>query len=167
MILGFYEDCQKIIVSAKHELILTRSRNDNNAVLQEAIVEKFKVSIEKVEWLLPYIKLTDARKFKLLKYIEKDPSIPITFRTWELYEYPLLPITPKHIWSVKTSTQLEKPRFIVLGFQRNRKNNTALTSNNFDHCNIIDVKLFLNAQCNPVATFISVHGVLKNVSSAV
>ncbi|XP_051158485.1 uncharacterized protein LOC127279888 [Leptopilina boulardi] len=149
MIFGFAEDYQKVIINAKHELILTRSRTDLNAVIQTAPLEEFKIVIEKVEWLLPYIKLSDARKFKLLKYIEKDPSIPISFRTWELYEYPLLPVTPKHIWSVKTSTQLEKPRFIVLGFQRSRKNNTTLNSSYFDHSNISDVKLFLKSQCYP------------------
>ncbi|XP_051176007.1 uncharacterized protein LOC127291127 [Leptopilina boulardi] len=149
MIFGFAEDYQKIIINAKHELILIKSRTDSNAVLQEAPFEEFKIVIEKLEWLLPYIKLSDARKFKLLKYIERDPSIAISFRTWELYEYPLLPVTPKHIWSVKTSSQLEKPRFIVLGFQRNRKSNTALNSSYFDHCKLSDVKLFLNSQCYP------------------
>ncbi|XP_043474353.1 uncharacterized protein LOC122506305 [Leptopilina heterotoma] len=126
MLFGFAEDYQKVIVNAKHELILTRARNDNNAVVQTAPLEEFKIVIEKIEWLLPYIKLT-----------------------WELYEYTLLPATPKHIWSVKTSTQLEKPRFVILGFQRNRKNNTALNSSHFDHCTISDVKLYLNAQCYP------------------
>ncbi|XP_051155188.1 uncharacterized protein LOC127277840 [Leptopilina boulardi] len=149
MIFGFSEDYQKVIVNAKHELIFTRSRTDLNAVLQIVPLEEFRIVIEKVEWLLPYIKLSDARKFKLLKYIEKDPSIPISFRTWELYEYPLLPLTQKHIWNVKTSTQLEKPRFIVLGFQTGRKNNTTRNSSHFDHCNISEVKLFLNSQSYP------------------
>ena len=40
MILGFAEDYRKIVVNAKHELILMRSRNDLNAVLQESIAER-------------------------------------------------------------------------------------------------------------------------------
>ncbi|XP_043479946.1 uncharacterized protein LOC122509772 [Leptopilina heterotoma] len=91
MIFGFAEDYKKLFVNAKHELIFTRSRIDSNVVRQTAPIEEYKIVIEKVEWLLPYLKLSDARKFKLLKYIEKDPSISISFRTWELYEYPLLP----------------------------------------------------------------------------
>ena len=35
-IFGFAEDYQKIIVHTRHELILTRSRNDVNAVIQTA-----------------------------------------------------------------------------------------------------------------------------------
>ena len=44
----------------------------------------------------------------MMKYIEKDPLIPISFPNWELYEYPLLLIASNHVWTVKTSTQLEK-----------------------------------------------------------
>ncbi|XP_043474824.1 uncharacterized protein LOC122506602 [Leptopilina heterotoma] len=148
VIFGFAEDYQKIIVNARHELILTRSRNDVNAILQTA-EELVKISIDKIEWLLPNVRLSDARKFKLLKYIEKDPLIPISFRTWELYEYPLLPTTANHVWTVKTSTQLEKPRFVILGFQTNRKNVTTRNASHFDHCRITNVKLFLNNQCYP------------------
>lgn len=75
MIFGFAEDYQKVIINAKHEFILIRSRTHANAVLQEAPLQEYKVVIKKIEWLLPYIKLLDARKFKLLKYIEKERSI--------------------------------------------------------------------------------------------
>lgn len=148
ILFGFAEDYQKIIVNARHELILTRARSDVNAILQTAN-EEIKISIEKIEWLLPNVRLSDARKFKMLKYIEKDPLIPISFRTWELYEYPLLPQTANHVWTVKTSTQLEKPRFIVLGFQTNRKGVATRNASHFDHCNITNIKLFLNNQGYP------------------
>lgn len=154
MIFGFAEDYHKIIVNAKHEIILKRSQSNANAVSQTVpaaadVVEAFKIEINKIEWLLPSVRLSDTRKFQLLKYIEKDPSIPISFRTWELYEYPLLPTTSNHVWTVKTSTQLEKPRFVILGFQTNRKNNTRRSSSLFDHCNLTNVKLILNDQCYP------------------
>ena len=51
--------------------------------------------------------------------------------------------------AVKTSSQLEKPRFIILGFQTARNNRRAANDSHFDHCNIRNVKLFLNAQSFP------------------
>ena len=155
MILGFAEDYRRIIVNAKHELILTRANTDTNAIVQEppaagaAAAEQFKVSLLKIEWMIPYIKPADQKKIQLLNLITKDTPIPISFRTWELYEYPLLPATSKHIWTVKTSTQLEKPRYIVVGFQTARKNSVNKNANHFDHCNIRDIKLFLNSQSYP------------------
>ncbi|XP_057335101.1 uncharacterized protein LOC130673903 [Microplitis mediator] len=93
--------------------------------------------------------MADKQKIEALNYITSDPAISISFRAWELYEYPLLPNTSKHIWAVKTSTQLEKPRFVILGFQTARKNDATKNSSGFDHCNIRDIKLFLNSQSYP------------------
>ncbi|XP_044010161.1 uncharacterized protein LOC122853804 [Aphidius gifuensis] len=154
LLLGFAEDYKKIIINAKHELILIRANSDVNACLQEQPAEgksgeKIQIKLQKVEWIVPYIKVSDKQKIQLLNYIAKDPSIAISFRTWELYEYLLLPATTKQNWSVKTSTQLEKPRYIILGFQTGRKNSVTNNSSVFDHCNLRDVKLFLNSQSYP------------------
>lgn len=73
----------------------------------------------------------------------------MSFRAWEMYEYPMLPQTTRHVWVVKTSTQLEKPRHVILGFQTARRNKAEKNASEFDHCNIRDVKLFLNSQCYP------------------
>lgn len=55
MLFGIAEDYKKIIVNARHELILTRARNDVNAILQTA-EEQVKVSVNKIEWLLPNVR---------------------------------------------------------------------------------------------------------------
>ncbi|XP_015124167.1 uncharacterized protein LOC107046158 [Diachasma alloeum] len=154
LLLGFAEDYQKIVVNAKHELIITRSKTDICAVLQRAVnqqnpEEKWKINLQKIEWLIPYVKVSDERKVKLLNFIAKDTPITMGFRTWELYEYPLLPATSKHVWVVKTSSQLEKPRYVILGFQTNRKNIQTANASHFDHCSIRDVKLFLNSESYP------------------
>ena len=53
---------------------------------------------------------------------ENNPII-IPFRKWELYELPSLRPSNREIWSTKTLTNLEKPRFVIVAFQVNRKNN--------------------------------------------
>lgn len=58
-IYGCTEDYCKIIVNAKHELILNRSRNDLNAIIQVPALgndpqfKNYKVSLTKIEWLMP------------------------------------------------------------------------------------------------------------------
>ena len=66
-----------------------------------------------------------------------------------MYEYPSLPISTRHVWTVKTSTQLEKPHFIIIGFQTNRKNMARKNASRFDDCNIANLKVFLNSQYYP------------------
>ena len=156
-ILGFAEDYRKIIVNMKHELVLSRSRTDFNAVIQTGEAgtnntikyEEFKIQLLKIEWLMPYVQLSNQFKIRLLNQIGKNRSIPLSFRSWELYEYPSLPKSTKHVWTVKTSNQMEKPRFVILGFQTNRKNQKEKNASLFDHCNLSDVKLFLNSQYYP------------------
>ncbi|XP_051157443.1 uncharacterized protein LOC127286311 [Leptopilina boulardi] len=151
MIFGFAEDYKKIIINAKHELILTRARNDMNAIFQtgQGENEQFKISINKIEWMVPYVLPADNNKVKLLKFIEKDPLISMSFRSWEMYEYPLIPLSSKVMWQIKTSTQLEKPRYVIVGFQTARKDKQKKYACHFDHCNITNVKLFLNSQYYP------------------
>ncbi|XP_014299137.1 uncharacterized protein LOC106693963 [Microplitis demolitor] len=154
LLLGFAEDYHKVVINAKHELILIRSNADLNAYVVAtpaagAHAEAVKIMLQKIEWIVPYVTMADKQKIEALNYITRDPAISISFRAWELYEYPLLPNTSKHIWAVKTSTQLEKPRFVILGFQTARKNDAVKNVSVFDHCNIRDIKLFLNSQSYP------------------
>ncbi|XP_031789139.1 uncharacterized protein LOC116418177 [Nasonia vitripennis] len=156
MIMGFAEDYKKIIVNMKHELILTRSRSDLNAIIQEGTTtsgvtayEDCEVKISKIEWLMPYVIASDKQKIQLLNFIGKDNPISMCFRSWEIFEYPLLPSTNKHVWTVKTSNQLEKPRFVILGLQTKRKAVRTANASRFDHCEISNVKLFLNSQYYP------------------
>ena len=153
MILGFAEDYRKILVNVKYELILTRSRNDINAIIQTAVAdntyEEFKIELTKIEWLMSYVFLSDKRKIPLFNYIGKNRPVVMSYRSWEFYEYPLLPSSRKHVWTVKTSNQLEKPRFIILAFQTNRKSRWQVNASQFDHCHVSNVKLFFNSQCYP------------------
>ncbi|XP_074109286.1 uncharacterized protein LOC141534041 [Cotesia typhae] len=132
------------------EIILTIANTDINACIQtNAAAENVKVALQKIEWIMPYITPSDKEKIQTLNYITGDPAIPISFRTWELYEYSLLPATSRQIWAVKTSTQLEKPRCVILGFQTAKKNDARKNFSQFDHCNIRNIKLFLNSQSYP------------------
>ncbi|XP_044005475.1 uncharacterized protein LOC122850382 [Aphidius gifuensis] len=104
MFLGFAEDYKKIIVNAKHELILIRSRSDMNACIGIGGAEEkdLKFQISKIEWLVPYVKLSDKKKIDMMKFIQRDPPISMSFRAWCLFEWPILPPTNKHVWSIQT-----------------------------------------------------------------
>ena len=77
MILDCAEDYRKIIVNAKHELILTRSRTDLNAIMQnvQENPEEFKILLNKVKWKVPY----------LFSYYGKEPEPLLTKETFKKY----------------------------------------------------------------------------------
>lgn len=98
---------------------------------------------------IPHVYVSDSEKLKLLKIIDRKESIQLNYRSWELHEYPSLPITNRHIWSVKTSQKINTPRFIVIGFQTNRNNRIGVDKSQFDHCGLTDIKVFLNSDSFP------------------
>jgi len=96
MLLGFFEDYNKIVVNAKHELILRRANTDNNAIIQTE-AEEFKISLIKVEWLFPHVRVADHIKIPILNLIKADKTLTLPFCTWTLYEYPMLPTTTRRV----------------------------------------------------------------------
>lgn len=148
-ILGFAEDYNKVIINCKHELILLRSNTNLNAVKLNTGEVMEDVEIHKIIWRVPHVKVSDRERVNLLKLLEKDRALQLAYRNWDLYEYPLLPKTTKHTWSIKTSSQIEKPRYVILGLQTNRKNNSAKDMSQFDHCHLRDVKVYLNSTYYP------------------
>ena len=124
-----------------------RAHTDDGAILSTSnattAAEDVKVKIDKIEWLMPHVQLSNEYKIRMLRQLERQKPIKMAFRSWELYEYPMLPTAMSHVWNVKTSNQLEKPRFAIIGFQTDRKNKKK-NSSTFDLCNLTNVKLYLN-----------------------
>ena len=126
--------------AAMHE-----STEDN----QVTTYDKFKIELTKIEWLMPYVQVSDSRKISLFKFLEKDRPITMSFKSKEFFEYPLLPATPKQIWIIKTSNQLEKPRFILVGLQIQKKSVKNSDASLFDNCDKTNAELFLHSQYYP------------------
>ncbi|KYN08602.1 hypothetical protein ALC62_00412 [Cyphomyrmex costatus] len=144
MLLGFCEDYKRVIVNARHELILIRARNDNNCILGNSATEP-EVELIKVQWRMPHVMLNEITKLSMLRALESGRYLSMSFRSWDLYEYPLLQSTTKHTWAVKTATQLEKPRYVIFALQTGRKNDASV----FDDCKLSNVKLYLNSEFYP------------------
>lgn len=152
---GFAEDYKRIVVNARHELVLVRSASDKNAVKWSATSatdvtpEEITVKLSKLSWRIPYVTLSNSQQIALLKHMKRGASIPVEYRSWELYEYPVLPKTKKHSWTVKTASQIEKPRYVIVGFQTNRRNTLNNNAAHYDHCKLNNLKLHLNSVSYP------------------
>lgn len=154
LLMGFAEDYKRIVVNVKQELILLRASNDKNAIIS-ADAKDYTLTINSLYWRVPHITVSDTLRLKLLRMVEKDSAIQVPFRSWELHEYPTLPQTTRQSWTIKTSSQLEKPRFVILAFQTNRKNEITKNMSHFDSCDLQNVKLYLNSQYYP---YDNIHG---------
>jgi hypothetical protein len=158
---GFCEDYKKILLNCNQQLILNRSSTDFDALnvsgvaVAENITKNKKVTItlNKVLWKIPIIRVNDREKLKLLKILDSKKPISCAYRSWDLCEYPILPQNTCHSWTVKSSSLLEKPRFAIIGFQTDRKNNLLKHSGQFDSCNLKNLKIHLNSEVYPYEDF--------------
>ncbi|XP_070167753.1 uncharacterized protein [Polyergus mexicanus] len=148
MLLGFCEDYRRVVINARHELILIRSRNDNNCLIGNLVLEPV-IDIFKIQWRMPHVVLNEINKLSMLRALESGQYLSMGFRSWDLYEFPLLQRTTKHSWPIKTATQLEKPRYVVFVLQTGRKNVMSEDTSRFDDCKLTNVKLYLNSECYP------------------
>lgn len=148
LLLGFAEDYKKVIVNVRQELILLRSASDDNAIISDDATS-VELTITSLYWRVPHVSLSDEKRLRLLRMVESDKPIHIPFRSWELHEYPILPRSDKQSWAIKTSSKLEKPRYVVLAFQTDRKNQKKKDASQFDVCSLTDVKLYLNSNYYP------------------
>lgn len=146
-IFGFCDDFKKIVLNSKHELVLVRNRTNTN--LYQAATDILQLTVNKIQWKVPHVLLNDTAKLTILRTVSRNDSLIIPFRSWDLYELPGVPQTARHTWSVKTTSQVNKPRYVVIAFQTNRNNVTSADASLFDTCNISNVKLYLNNERYP------------------
>lgn len=153
LLLGFAEDYKRIVINVKQELVLLRSSNDKDCIKASAGTTDanldWKLILDRVVWRVPHVRLNDEHRITLLRKLKSDRDIVMPFRSWEFQEYPILPSTQRHTWSVKTSTHLEKARYVIFGLQTKRRSNLTANAGEFDHCKLTNCKLFLNSQFYP------------------
>lgn len=153
LLLGFAEDYGRIIINVKQELVLLRTSTDDDVIKAAAGTTvdtlDWKIILEKVVWRVPHVHLSDEHRVGLLKQLNSDRDIVLPFRTWEMHEYPIIPSTQRQSWTVKTSSHLEKPRYIIFALQSKKKGVFSANAGYFDHCKLINVKVFLNSQFFP------------------
>jgi len=154
-LLGFLEDYSKILMNVRLELVLIRANRNENMLIPikgVTITETTtlpELTIEKISWKLPYVFLNDREKLKMLGVLEKNIPLEIPFRSWSLHTYPTLPQTTNHSWTIKTSNQLEKPRYVIFALQTGRNSKLNTDASSFDACGLKGLQLHIGSQVYP------------------
>jgi hypothetical protein len=156
-LMGFFEDHTKILINCKQELVLLRDQNDSNAVLATALeggaFESSKIEITKMKWKVPHVEVDDEVKLKLQSHLRLNKPVMLGFRSWFVGEKPMPTTTSRDEWTLQSMTSLERPRHIILAFQTNKRNIVGADANSFDHCNIRNIKAYINGKCFPYTDY--------------
>ena len=152
--LGFCDDYRKILYGMQQRLTLTRTGSDN-AILKgqnaagNAVVGDGKIKLDKISWFMPHVIPSDAYRLQLDKIIEKKEKIPVGYRMLQCDNLPVPPGVGTFTWRLGVKSSPDIPRFIIVGFQTEKHNDQTKKPAIFDHCNVRNIYVTLNAKRYP------------------
>ena len=152
--LGFCEDYKKILYGMQQRLTLTRT-NDNNSILRgqnaanNAAAGNGKIIINKIKWFMPHVIPSDAYRLQLDKIIERKEKIPVGYRMLQCDNSPVPPASTNFTWRLGVKSSPDIPRFIIVGFQSDKNNNQERNPAIFDHLEVRNIYVTLNAKRYP------------------
>lgn len=144
-VFGLCQDYQKVIIYSKLELVLVRSRHDLDCFAEPTKDASAKIKLSRVSWRLPHAEVADLVKLRMSKIVESGRELEIGYRASEYFEAPNLGTDRMFNWQLKTSAGAERPLYVILGLQTNRREKMDKDVTVFDNCSLRDAKLFLNS----------------------
>ncbi|XP_049817993.1 uncharacterized protein LOC126264368 [Aethina tumida] len=144
----------KLAQFGKHTLRLVRARSDLDAIVCKSLKDTAPTSgiikMTNICLKAPIVVPNDMLKIKLLDSIKNDKPILLPFRRWEYHELPQLTTgSTKEIWGVKTCTAVESPRFVIVAFQSDKRENDSVDTTVFDNMHASEVRVVLNCEYYP------------------
>jgi hypothetical protein len=145
-IFGFAE-YKKVIYGMKHTLTLTRS-SDTAAIYRDATAVDGKVDITNISWHMPQIKMAPEYLTGMRKLIEQKITLPLAFRA-RTTEQTVLNQTLNHTWRLSVTGGVEKPRWIIIGFQTDKLDSQLQNPAVFNSLNLKNAYVTLNSERYP------------------
>ena len=146
--LGFCEDYEKILYGMQQRLTLTRT-NDDNAIFRAANIDAGKIKLERIRWFMPHVIPSDEYRLHIDKIIEKKEKLPVGYRMLQCDTTQVSATSTDFTWRLGVKSSPDIPRFIIVGFQTGKNNNQESNPAMFDHLNLRNIYVTLNAKRYP------------------
>ena len=157
-IFNFCNDYRKVIYGMQHRISLTRTNNTralyranaavaaaNNFPALVALANDVAVNITTLKWCMPQVVPSADSALNLMNIIRDKEEIPLTFLN-KRSETIQVPAATTFNWKLQLTGGIERPRFLVFGFQTGRGANQATNSVSFDVAglNVVSAYVLLN-----------------------
>jgi hypothetical protein len=152
-IFGFGE-YTKVMYGQKHSLSLTRMTSDNLAIHRANGVQDGKISLNYIAWKVPIIKPSIHALSMLSDIIIKKEYLPVAYsaRNSESKE---VTQTRTFDWTLNVTAGIEKPRWIIVGFQTDKNQTQEQNPAVFDHVNLSRAHVILGSDKYPTSDIIT------------
>ena len=141
-IFGFVDNYLKLTYGMRDTLQLIR-KDDNDALFRTAAAGAGKVVLSNLSRSVPIVQPNDVRKVNLCKSIAANNVILVSFRMRQCETFSL-PQARSTVWRLVVSSVPEKPRWVLVGLQKNKIGNQKINATFFDHCSLANMQVWLN-----------------------
>src|SRR5260221_11195882 len=133
----------------KHWLTLTRKTSDNLAIHRANGVPDGRISLNNITWRVPHVKAEALTLMKLRDKIESKQTIPVEFQA-RTSDSIIVPQARTFTWRLAVTSGIEKPRWIIIGFQTAKNQTQEQNSAVFDHLNLTQAYVVLGGDKYPI-----------------
>ena len=138
----------KVIYNIKHTLKFTRISTDNLAIHKANGVQDGKIKLSSITWRVPELKLELSRLMEIRNVIESKQPISVAFQA-RTSDSAVMLQTREFSWRINVISGIEKPRWIIVGFQTNKNDNQEQNPAVFDDLNLENAYVKLNSDKYP------------------
>ncbi|KAJ8912334.1 hypothetical protein NQ315_005939 [Exocentrus adspersus] len=143
----------RTVICGMQTFTFTRANNDANCFIVKEKTSTsnttVKMDIQNVELKIKSIYPESGIKEKLLEGVAANNSIIMPYRQWDVQVKTLAAGAISDAWAVKTTSHVESPRYVIVCFQVEKLDKFKKDPTYFDHINITNIKLSLNAESFP------------------
>ena len=145
-----FSDYNKVIWNVKHSLTLTRAGSDNLAIHRANTAQNGKIKISNIAWRVPHIEIHEKYQQELMDIVINKQKIPVGF-TARNEETLAVPQARSFSWRLSVTGGIEKPRWIIVGFQTDKNTTQEQNPAVFDHLTVTNAYVKLNSERYPLS----------------
>src|ERR1044072_9292164 len=144
-----FSEYDKVIWNVKHSLTLTRAGSDTLAIHRANGVQDGKIKLSNISWRVPHVDVNPISHSQLMDVIISKQIIPLGFMA-RSSESQAVPQARAFSWRLSVAGGIEKPRWIIVGFQTKRNTTQEQNPAVFDHLTVTNAYAMLNNERYPV-----------------
>ena len=149
---GFVNDLEKIIYGLGFKLILKRNNNDRalyrvNANLG-AVANDGNIEIRDISWCKPSIDPSNDNRIIVQKGLNKKNNLDFSYYERKTF-YKNVPNATNFLFDLGKESGMERPQYIIVGFENNNVNEQTHDASTFDVMNVTECYCKIGSEFYP------------------
>ena len=149
---GFVNDLEKIIYGLGFKLILQRNNNDRALYRVNAnpgaVGNDGNIDIRDISWCVPSIDPSNNNGIIVQKDLSKKNNVDFSYHERKTF-YKNVPNATKFLFDLGMDSGMERPQYIIVGFENNNVNEQTHDASTFDIMNVTECYCKIGSEFYP------------------